>query len=56
MARPELYPSKKLIGFDQETIDAVENWRREQTPIPNYSEAVRTILRQWLRDNGYLKP
>lgn len=55
MARPERYPIKKVIGFDQETMDAIEGFRRDAEQIPNVSEAIRDILRAWLQENGYLK-
>lgn len=55
MARPTAFPIKKVIGFDQEMLDAVEAYRREQTPIPNQSEAIRAILADWLQSNGYLR-
>jgi hypothetical protein len=42
--RPELYPIKKVIGFDQEMLDAIEEWRRHQTPIPNVSDAIRALV------------
>jgi hypothetical protein len=35
LARPEKFPIKKLIGFDQETIDALDSYRRDQAAIPN---------------------
>lgn len=54
LARPIAFPVKKVVGFDQETIDAIEAYRRDQTPIPNQSEAIRSILRDWLQDKGYL--
>lgn len=54
MARPEQFPIKKVIGFDQQMMDALEAYRREQDIIPNVSEAIRTILRDWLRDHGHL--
>lgn len=52
MGRPPLYPIKKIIGFDQELLDAIDAWRRTQTPIPNVSEAVRVILTDWLVGHG----
>lgn len=55
MGRPPAYPIKKVLGFDQAILDAIDQWRREQTPIPNQSEAIRTILADWLTGNGYLK-
>jgi hypothetical protein len=42
--RPELYPIKKVIGFDQSMLDAIDYWRRQQTPIPTVSDAIRALL------------
>jgi hypothetical protein len=53
MARPEKFPVKKVIGFDQSTLSALEAYRREQGVIPNVSEAIRDILNDWLREHGY---
>ena len=39
MPRPELYPVKKVIGFEELQLNAIEKWRRRQTPIPSVSEA-----------------
>jgi hypothetical protein len=44
MARPELYPVKKVIGFDQAMLDSIEKWRRRQTPIPTVSDAIRQLV------------
>jgi hypothetical protein len=44
MPRPELYPVKKIVGFDQAMIDDVERWRAKQRPIPNVSEAIRQLV------------
>ena len=48
MPRPELYPVKKIVGFDEGTIIAIEKWRAKQTPIPNASEAIRWLVKQGL--------
>jgi hypothetical protein len=48
MPRPELYPVKKIVGFDQKMIDAIEKWRSKQKPIPNVSEAIRQLVEQAL--------
>lgn len=45
MGRPSMGLTKKLIGFDDESIRAVDEWRREQDPIPDFSEAVRKIIK-----------
>jgi hypothetical protein len=44
MGRPELYPYKKMIGFNEEQIARIEKWRGEQRPIPNFSDAVRDLI------------
>ena len=44
MSRPKLYPVKKIIGFNESTIGAIEKWRAKQTPIPNVSEAIRRLV------------
>jgi hypothetical protein len=48
MPRPEIYPVKKLIGFNQAQLDAIDEWRRRQTPIPSVSEAIRRLVEQAL--------
>ena len=32
------------IRASEEFIKALEDWRRKQTPIPNQSEAIRTLV------------
>jgi hypothetical protein len=44
MPRPKLYPVKKVIGFDEEMLEAIDKWRRRQSPIPSVSDAVRTLI------------
>jgi hypothetical protein len=46
--RPELYPIKKLIRFDQKMLDDIDEWRRHQTPIPTVTDAIRALLEQAL--------
>ncbi len=54
MQKPSLYPVKKVIGFDEELLKAVDAWRGARTPIPNASDAIRQILTKHLRQKGYL--
>lgn len=42
--RPETHPTKKIIGFTPEMLDAVEKWRARQRPVPNLSEAMRRLI------------
>ncbi len=54
MPRPQLYPVKKIIGFDEAMLKAIDDWRRTRTPLPTTSEAIRQILAKHLRQKGYL--
>ena len=54
MPRSQIYPVKKVIGFDEELLRAVDAWRRGRTPIPNVSDAIRQILTKHLRQKGHL--
>ena len=54
MPRPQLYPVKKVIGFDEAMLEAIDAWRRTRTPIPTVSDAIRQILAKHLRQKGYM--
>jgi hypothetical protein len=47
--RPETHPIKKVIGFTEEMIGAIEKWRAKQKPVPNMSEAIRQLVQLGLR-------
>ena len=32
MSRPQLYPVKKVIGFDEAMLKAIDDWRRHPHP------------------------
>jgi len=49
MPRPQLFPVKKVVGFDREMIDAIDNWRTKQKPLPNVSEAIRRLVELGLK-------
>jgi hypothetical protein len=51
MPRPEIYPVKKIIGFNTALLDAIEKWRAKQRPIPNVSDAIRQLIEAGL--NGF---
>jgi hypothetical protein len=52
IGRPETHPIKKIVGFSEEMIDAVEKWRAKQKPIPNLSEAIRRLVDLGLKAEG----
>jgi Arc/MetJ-type ribon-helix-helix transcriptional regulator len=43
------------LRLDQEMTDAIEAYRAGKQPPLNQSEAIRSILREWLASNGFLK-
>ncbi len=56
MPRPELYPVKKVVGFDRDMLDAIEKWRSKQKPIPNVSDAIRHLLELGLKVKTTTRP
>jgi len=49
IGRPETHPIKKVIGFSEDMIDAVDRWRAKQKPVPNQSEAIRRLVELGLK-------
>ena len=44
MPRPLQFPTKVLIGFDDEMICDLDAWRRKQEDLPTRSEAIRRLV------------
>jgi hypothetical protein len=55
LPRPELYPVKKVVGFDRDMLDAIERWRAKQKPIPNVSDAIRRLVELGLKAKGSIR-
>jgi hypothetical protein len=49
IGRPETHPVKKIIGFSDNMLSAVERWRAKQKPVPNLSEAIRRLVELGLK-------
>jgi hypothetical protein len=49
IGRPETHPVKKVVGFTNEMMEAVEVWRAKQRPVPNLSEAIRRLVESGLK-------
>ena len=49
MPRPQLFPIKKVVGFDRTMIAAIDKWRRHQPDLPNVSEAIRRLVEMGLK-------
>jgi hypothetical protein len=49
IGRPETHPIKKIIGFTEDMMTAVEGWRAKQKPVPNVSEAIRRLVELGLK-------
>jgi hypothetical protein len=43
MPKPLKFPTKVLIGFDDDRLSAVDAWRRQQDDLPTRSEAIRRL-------------
>jgi hypothetical protein len=56
IGRPETHPIKKIVGFSEEMIDAVEKWRAKQKPAPNLSEAIRRLVEIGLKAKTPARP
>ncbi|MGH2341118.1 hypothetical protein ACRC7T_06490 [Segnochrobactraceae bacterium EtOH-i3] len=52
ISRPEAIRELLAGVLDQETLDAIDEWRRQQTPPPPMAEAISTILKDWLVGHG----
>jgi metal-responsive CopG/Arc/MetJ family transcriptional regulator len=48
MAKPIQLPNKLLIAFDDERLEAIDEWRRQEPDLPTRSEAIRRLLDQAL--------
>lgn len=48
MGRPPLYPIKKIVGFDEKLLAAIDRWRAKQKPVMNVSDAIRALIRRGL--------
>lgn len=42
--RPKQFPVKKVVGFERETLAAIEAWCRKHDPAPNVSQAIRDLI------------
>ena len=52
IGRPKTHPVKKVLGFTEEMIAAVESWRAKQQPVPNLSEAIRRLVELGLKSKS----
>lgn len=55
MPKPLKFPTKVLIGFDDDRIKLIDAWRRQQSDLPTRSEAVRRLIDRALM-TGKAKP
>lgn len=54
MPKPLRFPTKLLIGFSDETVEAIDQWRRDQPGIPSRSESIRRLVDLGLKPAGGL--
>ena len=39
-------PKRLSITFSDDTLKLIENWRRTQSPIPSFNQAVNELIRE----------
>jgi hypothetical protein len=49
MPRPLKFPTKLLIGFDDQRLRAIDEWRRKQPDLPTRAEAIRRLVEMSLK-------
>lgn len=42
----------RTVSFNNEVLGKIEDWRREQSEIPNFSEAVNILIKKGLVEGG----
>lgn len=55
VGRPVEFPNKKLIGFDQDMLDAIDSWQKSQQVPPTFSDAVRLLVERGLNADDYVR-
>jgi hypothetical protein len=48
MSKPLRFPTKVLVGFDDDQLLAIDAWRRQQDDLPNRSESIRRLVERGL--------
>jgi len=38
---------QKHVRFDDDVVRLVDDWRRQQTPIPSFNTAINQLIRLW---------
>jgi hypothetical protein len=44
MPKPKSFPNKILIGFSDDHLKTLDQWRRKQEDMPTRSEAIRRLV------------
>jgi metal-responsive CopG/Arc/MetJ family transcriptional regulator len=48
-SRPLKFPTKLLIGIDDDLLRSIDDWRRKQPDLPSRAEAIRRLIGQALK-------
>lgn len=56
MGRPPVDSEQVNFRIVREHLDALDRFISEQPDTPKRPEAIRRILKDWLKTHGYLKP
>jgi hypothetical protein len=47
--RPAVHPKRLLLAVNEEFLDSIDSWRRDQPDIPSRSEAIRRLVEEALK-------
>ena len=56
MPKPLKFPTKLLIGFTDDLLRGIDDWRRKQPDLPSRSESIRRLVGQALKPSEPQKP
>jgi metal-responsive CopG/Arc/MetJ family transcriptional regulator len=49
MPKPLKFPTKVLIGLNDDQLRKIDGWRREQNDLPSRSEAIRRLVEHGIK-------
>lgn len=52
--RPSVDTDPVTVRLPRDVLEAIDTYRRKSDDLPTRPGAIRDILRDWLRQNGYL--
>lgn len=54
IGRPKVDTEQITVRLPRDTLEAIDDFRRGDADLPTRPQAIRAILRDWLKAHGYL--